>query len=86
MAEAIYLLCILTSLAAAVLLLRGYLRSGLRLLLWSGICFLCLSLNNALLFYDRVLLGPDVSLALWRQLSALFGVVFLIYGLVWDSD
>ena len=35
-----------------MLLFRGYARSGLRLLLWSALCFVCLTLNNVLLFVD----------------------------------
>ena len=39
MATLVYALCALTSLACAVLLLRGYASSRVRLLLWSGLCF-----------------------------------------------
>ena len=39
MAAAVYVLCALTSLACAVLLLRAYLRRKVRLLLWSGLGF-----------------------------------------------
>jgi hypothetical protein len=85
MAKAVFLLCALTSLACAVLLLRGYGRAGSRLLLWSGLCFVGLALNNGLLVLDRVLLA-DVDLSLWRQLPALAGVTLLLYGLVWDAD
>lgn len=79
-----YALCALTSLACAWLLLRGYARSKVRLLLWSGLCFAGLALNNVLLFIDlRVL--PDTDLSLWRMLPALAGVGILIYGLVWET-
>ena len=54
MAETVYALCALTSLACAALLLRGYVRSRVRLLLWSGLCFAFLFLNNVLLFVDKV--------------------------------
>jgi uncharacterized protein DUF5985 len=85
MAEAIYILCGATSLACAVLLWRGYQRSRARFLLWSGLCFLCLACNNILLFVDLVLL-PDRDLSAARSLSALTGLVLLLYGLIWDSD
>lgn len=45
-------LAVLTCLACTVLLFRGYARSGLRLLLWSALCFVFLTLNNLLLFFD----------------------------------
>lgn len=79
----IYILCALTSLACAVLLLRGYFRTKVRLLLWSGLCFVGLTLNNALLVVDVNTLVTDLSN--WRTLPALAGVTLLIYGLVWDS-
>jgi hypothetical protein len=86
MAEAVYILCALTSVACAVLLLRGYSRSGLRLLLWSGLCFVALALSNVLLFVDLVLVGPETDLSLWRTSIALLGVATLLYGLIWDSQ
>lgn len=86
MAEAVYILCALTSAACAVLLLRGYSRSGQRLLLWSGLCFVSLSLSNVLLFVDLVLIGPETDLSLLRISLALLGVATLLYGLIWDSQ
>lgn len=86
MAKAVFLLCALTSVVCAVLLLRGYARSESRLLLWSGLCFVGLAINNGLLVVDRVLLPNDVDLSLWRQVPALAGVLLLLYGLVWDAD
>jgi heme/copper-type cytochrome/quinol oxidase subunit 4 len=80
----VYALCALTSIACAVLLLRGYFRSRVRLLLWSGLCFAGLALNNVLLFVDlRVL--PETDLSLVRTLPAIAGVMILIYGLVWET-
>ena len=83
MAEAVYLLCALTSGGCAVLLLRAYARSRTRLLLWCALCFVGLALNNVLLFTDLVLV-PDVDLSVIRQLPALAGVMVLVYGLIWD--
>ena len=81
----VYLLCAVTSLACAVLLLRGYARSRVRLLLWSGLCFLGLFLNNVLVIVDlRVALTTDLSV--WRTLPAVAGVALLLYGLVWEAD
>ena len=83
MAAAVYVLCALTSIACAVLLLRGYARSKVRLLLWGGLCFSGLALNNILLFVDLGLY-PGVDLSVWRSVPTLAGIMFLIYGLVWD--
>jgi hypothetical protein len=84
MGEAIYVLCTLTALACAVLLHRGYRRSGERLLLWASICFVCLTMNNLLLYVDLVVI-ESVSLALPRSISALLGLSALLYGLVWEG-
>ena len=86
MAEAVYVLCALTSIACAVLLLRGYGRSKSRLLLWSGLCFVGLALNNGLLVVDRVLFTTTLDLAIWRQVPATAGIALLLYGLVWDAE
>ncbi len=85
MASIIYVLCALTSLACAVLLLRGYARTRMRLLLWSGLCFVGLALNNALLVVDLILI-PDVDLSTWRLVPAAVGVAVLLYGLVWEAE
>jgi hypothetical protein len=79
------MLALLTSLSCMVLLLRGYAASGLRLLLWSGLCFVCLSANNVLLFFDLVVL-PNVDLRIYRVLAGFAGVLFLLYGFVWEAE
>jgi hypothetical protein len=84
MATLVYTLCALTSLACAVLLLRGYASSRVRLLLWSGLCFAGLALNNLLLLIDKRLV-PEMDLSLWRTLPALAGLALLLYGLVWET-
>jgi hypothetical protein len=84
MATLVYALCAITSLACAVLLLRGYLRSRARLLLWSGLCFAGLAANNVILLVDKRVV-PGMDLSLWRSLPALVGVAILLYGLVWET-
>ena len=79
------LLAVLTSLACLVLLFRGYSTSGLRLLLWSGLCFVCLSANNLLLFFDLVVF-PNVDLRPYRVLAGLAGALCLLYGFVWEAE
>ena len=84
MAEAIYLLCAATSLAAAVLLFRMWRVRGTRLLLWSCLCFGGLAVNNILLFIDLVVV-PDVDLMLVRTATVVASVLLLLFGLVWES-
>lgn len=83
MATLIYALCAVTSVACAVLLLRGFRASGARLLLWAGLCFAGLALNNVLLFVDLGLV-PEVDLSVWRSLPTLAGLALLTYGLIWE--
>jgi len=80
----VYLLCTFTSLACAVLLLRAYGQSRVRLLLWSGLCFIGLTINNLLLFVDKRMM-PDTDLSLVRTIPALVGVACLLYGLIWEE-
>ncbi len=84
MAPLVYALCALTSLLCVVLLVRGYLATRARLLLWASLCFAGLALNNVLLFVDLQMV-PTVDLSVWRSLPALAGVMLLVYGLVWDA-
>jgi hypothetical protein len=80
----VYLLCAVTSIACMLLLLRGYLASGTRLLLWATICFLGLALNNIVLFVDKVV-ATDVDLSTWRTVPAFVGLIVLALGLVWEQ-
>jgi hypothetical protein len=83
MANLVYALCAITSLACAILLLRGFRRSRARLLLWSGLCFVGLFINNALLVVDARIV---FDLSVVRTLPAVLGLILLLYGLVWESD
>jgi hypothetical protein len=78
-------LAVLGSLACMVLLLRAYAMSGTRLLLWSGLCFVFLSLNNILLFLDLVVF-PDLDLRPYRLAAALVGLLFLLYGFIMEAE
>jgi len=84
MPEITYVLCAATSILCAVLLLRGYLRSRSRLLMWSTLCFFGLAINNILLFVDLVIL-PDVDLRIVRSGSALASLLLLVIGLIWEA-
>lgn len=85
MGPAVYILGALTSLCCAFLLLRGYLRVKKRLLLWSGLCFVGLTLSNLLVFVDLVLF-PDVNLYRLRLATAAAAMILLLYGLIWESE
>jgi len=81
--DIVYLLCTATSTACAVLLLRGYRRSGARLLLWSAVCFAGLALNNVLLIID-LRVAPWADLSSWRLVPAILGAGALLHSLIWE--
>ena len=85
MSSVVYALCFLTSCLCAVLLLRAYFASRSKLLLWSGLCFVGLGINNGLLFLDKVFL-PSIEMGWLRAIPAVIGVMFLLYGLVWEGS
>ncbi len=84
MTEAVYILCALTSAACSALLLRAWRRTALRLLLYSGLCFLWLAVNNVILCVDLMLM-PEMDMRLARTVSSLMGAGTLLYGLIWDA-
>ena len=84
MAEVVYVLCALTGLLCAGLLLRAWLASRVPLLFWCLVCFAGLALNNVVLFVDKVV-APDVDLSAWRGLPAALGVGALALSLVWGT-
>lgn len=85
LAELVYLVGALVTALCAVLLLRGYARSRSRLLLWSGLCFIGLTVSNALLFADLQIF-PEVDLYMWRLGTAAAAMLLLVYGLVFESE
>jgi len=84
MAEAVYILCALTSVFCAALLIRGYRAQRTRLLMWSSLCFIGLAISNAILVVDLVLL-PQVDLAIPRTIAAAVAMLLLLVGLIWES-
>ncbi len=84
MATAVYILCAVTSLACALLLLAAYRRERARLLLWSCLCFAWLAVNNVLLVVDLVL-ATDLDLSIARVATALVGLLTLLFGLIYDT-
>lgn len=85
MAETIYTLCILTSLACTWLLLASYRRTRYRLLFWSGSCFAVMTLNNTFLLLDKIVF-PSVDFLPARLISALVAVSLLLYGLIYEKE
>ena len=85
MAAIIYGLCALSALLCTVLLLQAYRRGRYRLLLWSGLCFAGLTINNLLLVLDRLVLS-DSDLSVWRTSVALLAMAILLYGLIWEAE
>lgn len=83
MEGALYLLCAATALICSLLLLRSYPRGRVRILLWCGLFFLSLALENAALFIDRVLV-PEIDLSAVRNSIALVGTALLLYCLIWE--
>lgn len=84
MAGAVYVLCTLTCVLCATLLLRSYTRQRVRLLLWSGLCFLGLAVHNVFLFIDLSVF-PSIDLSIYRDEIALGSMALLLYGLVWET-
>ena len=67
------------------MLLRGFSRGRHRLLLWSGLCFVGLTLSNILVFIDLVLF-PNVDLCPVRLVVSAASVLVLLLGLLWEGE
>ena len=81
----VYTLCFATSSGCAWLLMRSFRRTGARLLLWSGACFVLLAANNFVVILDIVVL-PATDFRLPRLLLSLAAVSVLLFGFVWDLE
>ena len=81
----VYTLCFATSAICAALLLRAYLRTRTRLLLWSAIAFICLAVNNFFVLGDMILF-PDANLLPYRYVAAFASACVLIYGFIWEVE
>ena len=80
----VYILCMLTSLASAVLLARAATGTGRRLLLCSAAAFAGMALNNVALFVDTVVVSHE-DWSTVPHLIALASAAILVYGLIWES-
>jgi hypothetical protein len=82
--ETVYVLCMLTSLFCAVLLLRSYRHARSRLLLWSVLCFVGLAIANALLVLDLIVFVEQVDLRVLRGAVGLIAGFAVVGGLIWE--
>jgi hypothetical protein len=85
MAAAVYILCSFVALICAFLLLRAYARGRHRLLLWSGLCFAGLTVNNIGLYLDKIVF-TQFDLSVYRSAISLAAMVVLLVGLIWDTN
>ena len=75
----LYLLCFAVSATCAFMLLRGWKSSRVRLLLWSGIGFTGIAINNLLLVIGE---NAGYDWSSWRGTPTLVGLIVMIWGLV----
>ena len=85
MAVVVYVIGFLVTGLCALLLLQAYARGAQKLLLWSGLCFVGLTITNVLVFIDLVM-WTDISLYTWRLSTAAVSMLLLLYGLVWEKN
>jgi hypothetical protein len=81
----VYAFIALVTFACAALLARGYLKARVRMLFWSALCFAGLTVANAILFVDLVML-PAVDLYVLRLAITTASLAVLVYGFIWESD
>ena len=81
----VYILCFISACVCAGLLLQSYARNRTPLLLWAGVSFIALAVNNFFVVVDLIL-APDIDLLAWRQAAALAAVCTLIYGFIWKVE
>lgn len=87
MAEIVYALCAVMSTVCATLLLRGYLRSRSRLLLWASLAFGFYAANSLFLFVDMSIF-PEVDSGgpFWRNVLGAVSGSLLLFGLIWEIE
>ena len=81
----VYGLCAVTALLCTCLLIAAYRRRRSRFLLWSGIAFAGLTLNNILLVLDKIVF-LQVDLSILRTSEALLAMAVLLWGLIWRDE
>jgi hypothetical protein len=81
----VYALCFLTSVLCAGLLVRAYVRTRTRLLLWCALSFVFLAINNMFVLVD-IYWPPDGNMRPMRLGASLAAVAVLIYGFIWEVE
>lgn len=82
----VYMFCFIACAICAGLLIRSWVKTRTRLLLWIAISFSFLAINNLFLFVDTSLTPPEVDLSPLRVASGVIGVSILILGLIWEAE
>jgi hypothetical protein len=80
----VYSLCGLMSVACALLMVRAWRRNRQRLLLFVGLAFVGLALNNVLLVTD-LLIMTSVDLSTVRAAVGLGAVAGLLFAFIWEA-
>jgi hypothetical protein len=83
MPSLVYILCTLTSLMCAFLLIRGFWKTRVRLLLFSGLCFAGLTVENLILYLDQFVIH-DTDLSFPPVIISLISRCVLLFGLIWS--
>jgi hypothetical protein len=81
----VYILCFVTCAVCAGLLVRSWMKTRMRLLLWTAVSFVFLAVNNFFLFADTTL-APDVDLSAFRVTAGVVAICVLIFGLIWEAE
>ena len=85
MAELIYGLCTILSMAVAVMLWRQHRRMPTRMIYWTALCFTGLALSNLVLVLDK-LVFPGLDLRVLRHSISLLSIGLLLFGLVYEDE
>lgn len=81
----VYGLCLAASALCAFLLIRAWRKVRSRLLFWTALSFVFLTLNNLALVADMVIF-PAAYLWPLRFVPAFLAVSVLLFGFIWESD
>lgn len=84
MDKIVYAMCAITCATCTFLLLRGYMRSKMNLLLWSTLCFTCLTLTNIFVYIDLILI-EEINFLTVRNILTFLGLSILIYGMIEET-
>lgn len=79
----VYSLCFLASSICAWLLIMNFRRTGSRLLLWSGLCFVLLAANNLIVVLDMLVI-QSTDFRVYRLILSMGAVSVLLFGFIWD--